>query len=153
MIIDLARGPDGRPRMGLIRQAPAGCSPSRVALAPDGRSAWVSARGEDALFGFDLNAEGTFVSALVRRRIPVGPAPTGLAIDRDGSAWVAASNRFRPSEPGEIDHLPLTPAAGSEARIVRSPSGRFPRDVSLLPGGGAAVALFGSSGVELLTGP
>jgi DNA-binding beta-propeller fold protein YncE len=84
---------------------PAGCQPVRVALSPDDRRVFVSARGSNAISV--LTAEG---SKGGMKRVPAGVAPVGLAVTADGRAlWVANSNRFRPDSPGSVARYAIGP--------------------------------------------
>ncbi len=87
------------PVLAILAMTGAGCSPVRVALAPDGHRAWITARGEDALVDTDLDqAEHLGLHAPHGRR-PVGPAPVDIAIRPDGNQiWISDSDRVRHPE-------------------------------------------------------
>ncbi len=127
--------------------AAAGCNPVRVALSA-GR-VWVTARGENALLGFNLSPQGLLPPHQERWRIPVGQAPVGLAMDPDGGgAWVSDSNRFALGQTGTVEHVSF--GAAPVRKIFQS--GRFPRDLRLLPDGRTViVALARSHQIQLLS--
>jgi DNA-binding beta-propeller fold protein YncE len=81
-VIDVARAATD-PAHAVLAVAPAGCSPVRIKLDSKGRRAWVTARGEDALLTFDLDALEASGSAAPHTRIAVGAAPVGLAVRPD----------------------------------------------------------------------
>lgn len=138
------------PRKASVAIWPAGCSPVRVVLGADDRVAWVSARGEDAVYRFDIDAPDGNGAKARRQRIAVGSAPVGLALAPAGDAlWVSNSNRFADAEPGTLERMNLADAS----RQVM-PSGRFPRDLRFLPDGKTLVAaVFGSSQLQLVSPP
>ena len=112
-------------------------SSTSPALSGDGRTAWVSARGENAVFAFSL-------SNLTRGRLAVGDSPVGLAVQPgDGRLWVSDSSRFEDAE-GDVRTVNATPP-------VRIKSGRYLR---FLPDGRTlVVAVFGSEAVQLIPVP
>ncbi|MFL5297129.1 MAG: YncE family protein [Phenylobacterium sp.] len=126
----------------------AGCSPVRVALSPDGATAWVTARSDDALLAFKTaDLKGVQPAPSPERR-KVGRAPVGVLSQPDGGAvWVANSDRFSSTGEGS---LTATPVAAGEARTVAS--GKFPRELAFLPSGRTLVAtVFGSGELQFVT--
>ncbi len=105
----------------------AGRGPVRVALSPDGGTAWVTSRGGDQVLGIDTTKMFSDPDHGLVATIPVGPAPVGLAmIDSGAAILVANSNRF------------LAPTANQTAMVVSVAKravvgqigvGAFPRDV------------------------
>ena len=136
------------PAHALRVAVPAGCNPVRVALASDGKTAWVTARGEDAVYAIDL-ADPAAASGISRRRFAVGSSPVGVAVPPgSGRVWVSDSGRFSTAN-GEVQTV-----ASADAPAVRVPSGRFPRDLRFLPDGRTlVVAVFGSQAVQLVPAP
>lgn len=130
--------------VGAIR---AGCNPVRVAASSDGRTLWVSARGDGTVIGFDpaMAASGRGQSVVVA----VGPSPVGLAIRPDGAQlWVANSDRFSTASGSLALVTPASPAGARLATTLKV--GAFPRDLRFLPDGRTlVVALFGAQAVLL----
>ena len=146
-IIDVAKAAVD-PGHALRAAVPAGCNPVRVALSSDGRTAWVTARGEDAVYAIDL-ADPAAASGASRRHFAVGSSPVGVAVQPgSGRVWVSDSGRFSTAD-GELQTVPSADISG-----VRVPSGRFPRDLRFLPDGRPlVVAVFGSQTVQLVPTP
>ena len=66
----------------------------RVALAPDGTEAWVTALQSNALLAFNAKSLLVHPASALQAVIPVGSEPVGLALVDDGQlALVANSNR------------------------------------------------------------
>ncbi|HTX10640.1 MAG TPA: YncE family protein [Solirubrobacteraceae bacterium] len=78
------------PKHAVWASVPAGCSPVRVALSPDGRIAWVTARGSDALLAFSTQALIRHANGLLAV-IPVGEAPVGVAVVAHGALIVVGN--------------------------------------------------------------
>ena len=128
-VIDVTRAAK-EPAGALVAMAEAGCGPVRVALSPDGATAWVTARSDNALLAFPT-AELTGLSARPNvTATEVGSAPVGVAARRDGrQVWVANSDRFKGGR-GSLSGV--SPAGGAQRRVA---SGKFPRDIAFLPDG------------------
>jgi DNA-binding beta-propeller fold protein YncE len=142
-VIDVARAA-ADPSRATLAVAGAGCSPVRVALDPNGRKAWITARGEDALVDLDLDAAEHLGPHAPHGRRPLGPAPVGIAIrPDDAQIWVTDSDRFD-TQKGFLEEVALPSAAH-----LRAAAGRFPRDLIFLPGGKVLVAAVTGSGVLL----
>lgn len=123
--------------------AAAGCGPVRVAVAPGGEAVYVTARGDNRLLRFDLRA----LKPVTREDPPgqpVGVAPIGVAVSADGQTqWVANSDRFGQAA-GTVSRI----GGGAQTQI---PSGRFPREVNLLPDGRTVVvSVFGDGALQFL---
>src|SRR5215469_9398104 len=113
----------------------AGCSPVREAVSSDGRTVYVTARGDDAILIFDAAAlEHDPEHALVRTLETNGIAPVGLALfDHDRKLLVANSNRFS-FGPGNATVIDLSdPAKPSFLQTIKT--GLFPRDIAVAPDG------------------
>lgn len=125
----------------------AGCSPVRVALSPDGATAWVTARTDGALLAFRTSDLQGVQPAPKPERREVGAAPVGVVARPDGrEVWVANSDRFSKTGEGSLSGLP---AGGGEARHVAS--GKFPRELGFLPDGRTLVAtVFGSNELQFV---
>ena len=161
-VIDAARAERGDTTHAGIANAPAGCQPVRVALAPDGSEAWVTALQSNALLAFDAKSLLAHPASALQAIIPVGSEPVGLALADDGQiALVANSNRF--AEPGSTtsDRAQTIPVVDTHAALSHRPAvigalsaGLFLRDLNVDPSTGQVlVANFNSNTVELFSQP
>ncbi len=124
------------PKQAVLAQVPAGVRPVRVAVAPSGGTVWVTARGSNSVLGFDLSALLGGSPAKRPVAVPVGPAPVGLTLARNGALLaVANSNRFRGGKRPQTLSLIDTEAAlaGRPAVLGTIPAGVFPRELATLP--------------------
>jgi DNA-binding beta-propeller fold protein YncE len=116
-------------RKAVIAEQAAGCSPVRVAVSAAGE-AFVTARGENAVLRFPVDAKATRAAA-----IKVGDAPVGVAVRPDGAeVWVANSARFKGGDGS------LTRIDARSGETTSTPSGEFPRELDFLPDGKTLVA-------------
>jgi Lactonase, 7-bladed beta-propeller len=125
----------------------AGCAPVRVAVSPDGRTVWVTARESNALLGFSTSQLLGRAAHALRAEVRVGQAPVGLAIVNDGrEAVVADSDRF--GVPGSNPGLTIvnTGAAlnGQAAIEGYLSTGLFPREEAPAANGILLITEFGS---------
>lgn len=126
---------------------PAGCNPVRLAVSPDGRTVWVTARSSNALLAFDIGRMRSDAEHALLGWVRVGPAPVGVALNDAGSvAVVANSNRFdAPSQPSTISVIDTASVLEGEPRTIRTfTSGGFPREVAITPKDVAVVTDFGT---------
>ena len=145
-VVDVA-GAVRAPAHAVVASVPAGCSPVRVAVAPDGGTVWVTARGSDALLAYSASRHPA-LRAVVR----VGRAPVGLAF-LGRFVLVADSNRFAGgTAPQTVSVVDAGAAlAGRHAVLGELPAGAFPREVSVLPASsGLVVTNFASHSLELV---
>jgi DNA-binding beta-propeller fold protein YncE len=133
-VIDIAAA-ESTPDKAVIANAAAGCSPVRVAIAPDGKLAWVTERGDDRLAAFDTAALRSDPDHALRSSFRVGTSPVGLALARDGAlAFVANSNRFdRNARNSTVDVIDLEKSTTSATFATSYPTGAFPRELRESP--------------------
>lgn len=147
MRIDAAKAATD-PAHALSDAVPAGCNPVRVAVSPSGQQLWVTARGENALLRFQVDAwvRGGHVNM---DSFAIGPSPVGVAAHPDGrQVWVAVSSRFDPRQGGRLARL-LHVNGESPMTVQSLPSAGFPREITFLPGGRTVIAtLFAAGQVE-----
>ncbi|MBE7209388.1 MAG: YncE family protein [Gluconacetobacter diazotrophicus] len=145
-VTTIALPPDAPPRV--VSAVRVGCSPVRIVLSPDGATALVSLRGEDAVASFrtaDLRAG----SARPVSRIRPGPSPVGLLLSDDGTRLrIAVSDRFGDAS-GRVSCAAVSPDGNLRA-LGSIPSGLFPRELSRLPDGRVLVTRYGDDRLQLL---
>lgn len=127
------------PKASVVVTVKAGCEPVRVTTSADGRLVWVTARASDDLLAFSAARLLTDPARALIAIVRVGEAPVGLMVVDGGSRVIVAdSNRF--ARPGAVADLDVVNAAaavsGRPAVIGHIPSGKFPREMALEPGGG-----------------
>jgi DNA-binding beta-propeller fold protein YncE len=125
-----------RPSRSVVATAPAGCSPVRVVLSSDGRTAWVAARGSNQLLAFSAAKLRTDPAHSQRAAVRVGAAPVGLALVNHGrEVIVADSNRFdTPGARPELTVVRTTAALAHHPALLGTiPTGTFPRELTLEP--------------------
>jgi len=141
------------PANSVVARVPAGCGPVQVAASPDGSLVWVIAKRSNELLAFrrdQVLAGGTRPVAA----IPVGAAPVGLRLVRNGGvALVASSDRSQ--EPGtpQTVHVVDTAAvlAGRPALRSAVTVGGLPQEIDLSPDQRTAyVANGGSSSLSTM---
>ncbi len=143
------------PAGAVVSRVPAGCSPVRAALAPDGEVLWVTARNSDALLAFDAGRLGRRPDRALLGSVPVGRSPVGVALFRRGRRVVVAnSNRFAddPLQPQTLTVVDATRLEdGLEAVMATVPAGAFPRELAVSPDGRTLfVANYLSSSLEVV---
>ncbi|HEU5451676.1 MAG TPA: beta-propeller fold lactonase family protein [Terriglobales bacterium] len=132
-VIDVAKA-ETDPANAVLARVPAGCSPVRLAITPDGSTVWLTARNSNAVMAFDTakllsDAEHARVAS-----VSVGTAPVGIAVF-DGGKRVIATNSNRFGQPTENQVLNVIDAeaalAGKAAILGTIEAGAFPREISL----------------------
>lgn len=126
------------PEHSVINVIPAGCSPVRLVVSPDGNTAYVTARGENNLLVFDTRKFLMDIDHALIARVPVGIAPVGVAVfDKGKKIVVANSNRFSNTNVNQsltvIDATRVS--LGAEAVMGTIPTGVFPREISITSDG------------------
>jgi DNA-binding beta-propeller fold protein YncE len=147
-VVDLRRA-ETRPSGAVIATARARCSPVRVAVSPDGRTVWVTARESNTLLGFSAAKLTSDPGHALAAAVTVGQSPVGLAfVDGGRRIVVADSNRF--GAPGVTTGLtvvdPSAALAGRPAVRGTIRAGKFPREMSLEPNRGTLLVTNFASG-------
>ncbi len=123
------------PANAVLGRVPAGCTPVRLDITPDGRSVWTTVRMADAVAGYDAAKLLEDPEHARIAWVPVGPAPIGIVITRDGSFVLNTnSNRFRADTgyPQTVTVVDRERAIRGDASVVGSiAAGIFPRQLSL----------------------
>jgi DNA-binding beta-propeller fold protein YncE len=145
------------PAHSIVANVPAGCSPVRLVLSPDGSRAYVTARNSNALLAFDA---AKLVSDPAHARVgeaAVGTAPVGIAvIDSGRTVIVTNSNRFAGRTDDQqtltvVDAAKMesSPATGANVGSIRA--GAFPREMRVTADGRTLVLTnFGSKTIQLV---
>lgn len=140
------------PARAVVATVAAGCSPVRLVLSPDGGTAYVTARTDDAVVAYSTAKLEANAADAELGRVGVGTAPVGVAATPDGR-WVIAtdSNRFGGGG-GQLDLIPAAAFGAARALPRRTlAAGQFPRELRFRPDGAVlAVTNFGSEAVEFI---
>jgi 6-phosphogluconolactonase (cycloisomerase 2 family) len=155
-VLDTDRAETGADRTAVVAHAAAGCQPVRVAVAPDGRTVWVTALQSNALLGFSAAGLLSDPSRALQAVVRVGSEPVGLLlVDHGHLALVGNSNRGL--VPGTGTDVPQTVSvintvaalAHRSSLLGAVPAGLFPRDLALDQATGQVMlANFNSATVE-----
>ena len=133
MVVDVARASTD-PAQAVVARVPAGCSPVRMAISPDGARIYVTARNSNAVLAFDT---AKLLSDAEHARVgeaSVGTAPVPIAMVDAGRKVIAGnSNRFGASTAPQslvvLDAAKME--AGTDAALGTIPAGAFPRELAL----------------------
>jgi len=138
-------GPDLGLRQRLALGAPGTGYPYAVAVAPDGRRAWVSLQGSGQLAVVALDQPAAVVTM-----VAVGDHPTGLAVTPDGGQVLVANANDDTVAVVDAASGVVVQRLGVQA-VAGTPKGSVPDAVALDPGGRRAyVALAGDDAVAVL---
>src|ERR1043165_6802193 len=154
IVVDVQKA-ETDPAHSAVARVPAGCSPVRLAIAPDGGRVYVTARNNNALLAFDTakllsDAEHARVG-----NVPVGSAPVGVAVVNGGRQVVITnSNRFSRDQTARqtLTVIDAARVGEGQAAIAGSvPAGIFPREFGQSPDGQTLyVANYNSNELEVI---
>jgi hypothetical protein len=140
------------PSNALLSKATAGCGAVRVAVSPDGKTVWVTARESNHLLAFDAAKLITNSSDALLASVQVGTSPVGLIFAQNWSRILTAdSNRFGYTNTTTGLSVVDVRAAldGEEAVLGQIPTGLFPREFAISPDGRTIlVSDYGSKGIQ-----
>ncbi len=154
IVVDVQKA-ETDPAHSAVARVPAGCSPVRMAIAPDGSRVYVTARNNNALLAFDTAKFQTDAEHARVGTVPVGSAPVGLAVVNGGRQVVVTnSNRFARDQTAR-QNLTVIDAArvgeGAAAIAGSVPAGIFPREFGQSPDGQTLfVANYNSNELEVI---
>jgi len=138
VIVDVEKAKSD-PANAVRARVPAGCSPVRMSIMPDGASVWITVRNNDAVAGYDTTK---LLSDPEHARIgwvPVGRSPVGLTITGGGRYVVLTnSNRFAVNANTAQTLTVIDPkraAEGAAAVVGSIEAGAFPRQFGASPDG------------------
>jgi len=130
VVVDVAKARSD-PAHSVVARVPAGDSPVRMAISPDGQFVYVTARGSDALLVFDAKKLITDSAHARLATVPVGKSPVPVAVIQDGATVVVGnSNRF--SDDGATDTLSVLHVDQKGPHfdaIGNIEAGNFPREM------------------------
>jgi DNA-binding beta-propeller fold protein YncE len=133
IVVDVAKATTD-PAHAAVARVPAGCSPVRMALSPDGATAWVTARNSNAVLGFSVAKLIAGDQTAQVANVEVGVAPVPVIVSPDGQLLlVGNSNRFGLGAAGNQSLTVLDPRAattGGAAKLGQITVGKFPRELS-----------------------
>jgi DNA-binding beta-propeller fold protein YncE len=153
-VVDVERAKRGAAN-AIVANVPAGCSPVRLALSPDGSRAYVTARNSNALLVFETARMPQDPQGALSARVPVGSSPVGVAVIHAGRQVVVTnSNRFAGGG-SDMQSLTLIDAAkvaeGAGAVIGSIPAGAFPRELRVTTDGRTLILTnFGSRSIQMI---
>lgn len=141
------------PAGSVVARVPADGSPVRLALSPDGRRLYVSARASNSLLVFNT-PDLLHHSVPTPDRVAVGQSPVPVALVRDGAlAVVGNSQRFGGANQDSTLTLVDTRRIGTTAAPVIGTwrCGAFPRNFCVAPDGRTLfLANFGSGSIQVI---
>ncbi len=122
----------------IVGTVPAGCNPARIAVTPDSKTVWVTARQSNYLFGYSASRLRTDPTNALIAKVHVGQWPIGLILVNGGSRIVVSDNDN--TNPPQTAHNlavvdPSSALAGTQALVGYIPSGFTPREFALSPDG------------------
>src|SRR6266851_751540 len=120
----------------IVGTVPAGCNPARIAVTPDSKTVWVTARQSNYLLGYSASRLRTDPANALIAKVHVGQWPIGLILVNGGSRIVVSDNDG--TNPPQTAHnlAVVDPSlAGTQALLGYIPSGFTPREFALSPDG------------------
>jgi DNA-binding beta-propeller fold protein YncE len=138
IVVDVQKA-ETDPAHSAVARVPAGCSPVRLAIAPDGGRVYVTARNNNALLAFDTARLLSDAAHARVGNVPVGSAPVGVAVVNGGRQVVITnSNRFSRDQTARqtLTVIDAARVGEGQAAIAGSvPAGIFPREFGQSPDG------------------
>ena len=154
IVVDVGRAQTD-PAHSIVSNVPAGCSPVRLAISPNGERVFVTARNSNSLLAFDTNVMRSDSEHAQVGKVPVGSSPVGVAVVNDGElVLVTNSNRFAKDQTARqtMSVIHAARVAEGQAAVIGSlPAGIFPREFGQSPDGRTLfVANYTSSELEVI---
>jgi DNA-binding beta-propeller fold protein YncE len=153
-VVDVARAIED-PAHSIVNNVRAGCSAVRLVLSPTRNRAYVTARNSNMLLAFDAAKLRSDSAHSLVGRVPVGPAPVGVAVvNGERQIVVTNSNRFAGDRSDQqtltvIDANKM--ASGDKAIVGSIPAGAFPREMRVTADGRTLILTnFGSRSIEMI---
>src|SRR6266851_3360727 len=122
----------------IVGTVPAGCNPARIAVTPDSKTVWVTARQSNSLLGYSASRLRTDAANALIAKVHVGQWPIGLILVNGGSRIVVSDNDN--TNPPQTAHNlavvdPSAALSRTQALLGYIPSGFTPREFALSPDG------------------
>lgn len=137
-VVNIARA-RRRPMDSVTGRTPAGCSPVRAVLSPNGARLYVTARASNAVLVFDTARLLTDPAHALLATVPVGTAPVGIAVAQHGRKIVVANSSRFGGRGGRdltiIDASKIREGRAAVAGVISA--GTFPRELHKMPDGHA----------------
>jgi DNA-binding beta-propeller fold protein YncE len=126
--------PANQVNSAVVSQVPAGCNPARIAVTPDSKTVWVTARQSNYLLGYSASKLRNDPDKALIAKVMVGQWPIGLILLNGGSRIVVSDNDN--TDPPQTAHNlavvdPGAALAQRTALLGYIPSGFTPRDFAL----------------------
>jgi len=122
----------------IVHKVPAGCNPARIAVTPDSKTVWVTARQSNYLLGYSASRLRTDAANALIAKVHVGQWPIGLILV-NGASRIVVSDNDGTNPPQTAHNLavvnPSFALAGTQALLGYIPSGLTPREFALSPDG------------------
>jgi 6-phosphogluconolactonase (cycloisomerase 2 family) len=117
------------PAHAVVAHIPGACSPVRMAIAPNGKTLYVTNRNSNSVTSYSAERLQAGRTDALLATVPVGPGPVAVAVTSDGR-YVLAGNtdRFGPSG-GANGSLSVIDARTMHV-VGTIPTGAFPREFS-----------------------
>ena len=133
IVVDVERAKTD-PAHAAVARVPAGCSPVRMSISPQGDRIYVTARNSNAVLEFDTAKLVTDGAHALVGIAPAGDAPVPVMVVDHGKRIVAGnSNRFgslgAPSNLVVLDAARMHEGLAAVQGLI--PSGSFPREMAL----------------------
>lgn len=126
------------PANAVVARIPGACSPVRMAIAPNGKTLYVTNRSSNSVTSYSAERLQAGRPDALLATVPVGPGPVAIAATSDGR-YVLAGNTDRFGASGGA-HGSLSVIDVRSMRVVGTiPTGAFPREFS--PGFGTTLFL------------
>jgi YVTN family beta-propeller protein len=126
--VDVAKA-ETTPDRSVVSKIPSDCSPVRMALSPDGTTAWVTNRGSNTVTAFDTAKLIAGDASARTATIPVGSNPVAIAATSDGR-YVLTGNTNRFSSGGTTGGSISVIDTATKTVVGTLPAGLFPREFS-----------------------
>jgi DNA-binding beta-propeller fold protein YncE len=153
-VLSLSRA-ETHPADAVVSRAPAGCQPARAMLSANHQVIWVTARGSDALLGFDAVLLRKDPGHALIAKVMVGEVPLGEAFVDHGTRIVIADSNLNAlaGVPSSVAVVSTADAlSGKSALLGYIPTGSVPRQFAVLAGGATLlVTVEGAHQLEAIT--
>ena len=157
IVVDVAKA-EADPAHSVIAKVPAGCSPVRMAISPNGDTVYITARNSNAVLAFNAAKLVSDSNNALIGKVPVGSAPVPIAVADNGKKILAGnSNRFAAGE-NDKQHVTVIDASkisSGEAAVMGSlPAQGFPREFGYSADGRTLfLANYSSNSLEVIDVP